>query len=126
MIAEAQLFLLLPVPLWLACARVSLLTQCAESFGLLVLVTLVSYWTVRMLRRKVFLRLVDGNGKAVLITGEAQRNLLSGAAVPTRAPKFRFRELVFDWCVSRAPYATTLIPKWRRKKRKKSPKCQAV
>ncbi|XP_029828136.1 retinol dehydrogenase 7-like [Ixodes scapularis] len=68
-IAAAHLFLLLAVPLWLVSARVPLLIQCAQSLGLLILITLVSYWTVCILRRKVFLKLVDGDGKAVLITG---------------------------------------------------------
>ncbi|KAG0443389.1 hypothetical protein HPB47_014973, partial [Ixodes persulcatus] len=68
-IATAHLFLLLTGPLWLACARVPLLIQCAQSLGLLVLVTQISYWAVWILRRKVFVKLVSGDGKAVLITG---------------------------------------------------------
>lgn len=72
-IATAHLFLLLTGPLWLACARVPLVIQCAQSLGLLVLVTHISYWTVWILRRKVLVKLVSGDGKAVLITGKAQR-----------------------------------------------------
>ncbi|CAN8023182.1 unnamed protein product, partial [Ixodes persulcatus] len=67
-VATAHLFLVLAVPLWLVCARVTLLIQCAQSLGLLILTTLVSYWTVWILRRNLFHKLVGGDGKAVLIT----------------------------------------------------------
>ncbi|XP_040077611.1 17-beta-hydroxysteroid dehydrogenase type 6-like [Ixodes scapularis] len=68
-IATAHLFLLLTGPLWLVCARVPLLILCAQILGLLVLVTHISYWAVWILRRQVFVKLVSGDGKAVLITG---------------------------------------------------------
>ncbi|CAN7994695.1 unnamed protein product [Ixodes pacificus] len=68
-VATAHLFLVLAVPLWLVCAKVPLFIQCAQSLGLLILTTLVSYWTVWILRRNLFHKLVGGDGKAVLITG---------------------------------------------------------
>ncbi|KAG0439650.1 hypothetical protein HPB47_016569 [Ixodes persulcatus] len=81
-VATAHLFLVLAVPLWLLCARVTLLIQCAQSLGLLILTTLVSYWTVWILRRNLFHKLVGGDGKAVLITGDASPPLLHAPEMP--------------------------------------------
>ncbi|KAH6924652.1 hypothetical protein HPB50_021793 [Hyalomma asiaticum] len=63
------LFFLLLVPLWEVWKCWYFLTQCATYFGSVCLVLLASFWLAQFISSNVFMKLVEGDGKAVLVTG---------------------------------------------------------
>lgn len=63
------LFFLLVVPLWQAWKCWPFLTLCATYFGSTCLVLLASFWLAQLIWCNVFMKLVEGHGKAVLVTG---------------------------------------------------------
>ncbi|KAH7933696.1 hypothetical protein HPB49_015952 [Dermacentor silvarum] len=63
------LFFMLVVPLWEVCKRWPFLTQCATYFGSACLVLLASFWLAQFLWSNALTKHVEGDGKAVLVTG---------------------------------------------------------
>ncbi|KAL1472821.1 hypothetical protein MTO96_022726 [Rhipicephalus appendiculatus] len=63
------LFFLLLVPLWEAWKRWPFLTLCATHLGSICLVFLASFWLAQFIWSNVFVKLVEGDGRAVLVTG---------------------------------------------------------
>ncbi|XP_077493771.1 retinol dehydrogenase 7-like [Amblyomma americanum] len=63
------LFLALILPVWKLWRLVPLLTEVAVYFGSWCLVLLASYWLARFLSSKLPMKMIDGKGKAVLVTG---------------------------------------------------------
>ncbi|KAL3211696.1 hypothetical protein MRX96_008398 [Rhipicephalus microplus] len=64
-----MLFFALIYPVWQFWNRLPLLPELGTYFGSGFLVVMISFGTARYLSAKLFRNLVDGDGKAVLITG---------------------------------------------------------
>ncbi|XP_077493313.1 retinol dehydrogenase 7-like [Amblyomma americanum] len=63
------LFFTLVVPVWGLWKRSPFLTQLSTQLGSACLVLMASYWLAQFFWSKLFLKLVEGEGKAVLVTG---------------------------------------------------------
>lgn len=63
------LFFALVVPVWKVWQTQQYLLELSDYLGTIIIVVSASYWLSRLLWSRLFMRLIDSNGKAVLVTG---------------------------------------------------------